>query len=115
MRPTRPEEGRRRTIGLARGPVLNALIEELAGEFPGISFWNESTEGFIRQSFLGPELRVTIHTSKAAIVVLNRTLFDEGHQNVPKIQRESEWRIHSEMVQLVSEVTGWKISLEIVD
>ena len=65
--------------------------------------------------FFGPEVRVTLHPSKAATVVLNKTLFDARHQSVPKIQRDGEWRLHSEMVQLVSEVTGWTISLEVAD
>ena len=115
VRQTLLNEGSRRTICLGRGPGLNALVDELKGEFPTICFWNESTEEFIRCSFLSPELRVTLYPSKTATVVLSRTLFDAMHRDVPEIQRESQWRFHSEMVQLVSEVTGWKISLEMAD
>ena len=113
VRPARPADNVERMVNLRRGPEMNALIDELAGEFLSISRWNESTEEFIRWSFSGAEVRATVHSSKAATVVVNRTMFDAMHQTTPKISRDSQWRMHSEMVQLVSEVTGWSISLEI--
>ena len=115
VRPSISGEVGKRTISLRRGPELNALIDELRGEFPTFSFWNESTEEFIRGTFLSPELRVTIHPSKAATVALSRKVFDATHRGVPDVQRKSQQRFHSEMVQLVSEVTGWKVSLEVAD
>lgn len=103
-----------RLFALRRGPQLNELIEELGGEFPSISLWNESTEDFVRQSFSRPELELeTKPSEKAAIVTLDKSLFEKLHGRSGKIHRESMLRLHSEMVQLVSEVTGWRISLEV--
>ena len=86
------------------------LIEELGGEFPSISRWNESAEGFLRDSFLCPELQLTINSAeKSATVTLSERIFNEFHGGAPKIQRDSLRRLHSEMAQLVSEVTGFNI------
>ena len=114
VRSVRAVEPGQRRISLRRGPALNALIEELAGEYPSISFWKEPAEAFIRQSFCGPGVSVTIHPSKAATVTLNKTLFGATHSQSAEAQRKSEWQFYTEMVQLVSEVTGWKISFEVV-
>jgi transcription antitermination factor NusA-like protein len=104
-----------RMLSVRRGAQLNALIDELGGEFPAISFWNESTEKFVRQNFASPELQIAMKPpEKRAVVTLNMTLFDRLHRRSPKITRDSLLRLHSEMVELVSEVTGWKISIETV-
>jgi hypothetical protein len=90
------------------------MIEELAGEFLVFFLCNESAEESVRRSFLGPELKVTITGAKAATVALDKRLFDEMNGRRPKVTRDSVLRLHSEMVQLVSEVTGWRISLVVV-
>ena len=114
VHPTSSNEAAGELPRLSRGPELNAMIEELAGEFPSVYRWNESAEEFVRRSFLGPELKVTITGAKAATVTLNKRLFDEMNGRRPKVTRDPVLRLHSEMVQLVSEVTGWRISLEVV-
>ena len=113
VRPTTQNDSPVRMFSMRRGPQLDALIDELASEFPSISLWNGSAEEFVRKSFRSPELQIAIKPEeKEATVTLNMSLFDEIHGKCPKIQRDSLLRLHSEMVQLVSEVTGFKISLQ---
>lgn len=66
----------------------------------------------MRQSFRSPELELE---TKAAIVTLNRSLFDKLNGRSSKVHGESLPRLNSKMVQLVSEATCWKISLEVED
>jgi hypothetical protein len=114
VRPTNPIEAAGGMPRLRRGPELNAMIEELAGEFPVFCRWNESAEEFVKQSFLGAELTVTINGSKTATITLDKKVFNVVNRGAPKITQDSLLRLHSEMVQLVSEVTEWRISLAVV-
>lgn len=116
VRPASTTELPARLVSLSRGPQLNALIEELGGEVPSFRRWNPSAEEFIRQSFLGSEVKVALNPAeKSAIVTLNKRVFNEIRGNSSAITRDSLLRLQSEMVQLISEVTGWKISLETAD
>ena len=97
---------------LGPGSRLDALAAELGDESLSVRRWNPTTEDFIRQCFRVPEFRIAILLAeKAAMVTLNKRAFDDAHSRYSGITR-AFLLLHSEMVQLVSEVTGWKISLE---
>ena len=112
VRPTTGKSVTGRLVSMGRGPHLTAMIDELGGEFPSLSVWNESTEEFVRGNFMSPEFQIDMNPDgKRASVTLNMAVFEQLHGG-SEVRRESFLRMHSEMVQLVSEVTGWRISME---
>ena len=90
-----------------RGERLNALIAELHGEYFCIMLWQPSPEEFIRIAFLGPQKAVLDSGTHQAVVTLNPIWFH--HFGIDERKRRIDQL--SEMTILVSELTGWKISL----
>jgi transcription antitermination factor NusA-like protein len=96
---------------LERGERLNALIAELGGEFPSVILWQPSSEELFKTAFPWPAQVVLDSGARQAVVTiqpLSRKLV-----MCRKEDQMVQWA--SEMTVLVSELTGWKISLAVAE
>ncbi len=90
-----------------RGERLDALVADLGGELASVIEWHSSPEELIRAAFGGLEEVALDSSTRQAVVTIhplsrNRVVVGDEDQIV---------RMLSEMTGLVSELTGWKISL----
>jgi len=90
-----------------RGERLNAIVADLGGEFPSVMPWHSSPEEFIRAAFGWPENVVLDSGSRRAVVTIHRL----SRKQVMVGKEDQIVRMLSELTGLVSEITGWKISL----
>lgn len=89
-----------------RGERLNALKAELGGELLTIVQWQSSPEKFIRTAFLPGEVALHSDGKQATI-----TLHPSQRDGLMVDGDDQRVRATSELTGLVSEVTGWKISM----
>jgi transcription antitermination factor NusA-like protein len=93
-------------FSFVRGERLNALKAELGGEFPTIVQWQSSPEELIRAAFLPGEVALDSDGKQATV-----TLHPAQRQGIMVDGEDQIVRATSELTGLVSELTGWKISL----
>jgi transcription antitermination factor NusA-like protein len=90
-----------------RGKRTDAIIRELGGELPSVTLWDPSAEVLIRRVLGGLERVVFDAATKRAVV----TVHPLSRNRVIVGQEDQIVRMLSELAGLVSELTGWKVSL----
>ena len=90
-----------------RGERLNAIVADLGGELPSVLQWHASPEELIKTAFAWPEEVVLDSGSRRAVVMIHPL----SRHKVMVGKEDQIVRMLSELTGLVSEITGWKISL----